>query len=1102
MTTSVTVWTSALTVDVQSRVTRIVCAIPEQAAAYDTISFASCDAQKAQKRIDDAFNRLVGMTTADPTLHILAIVPLFEATATEQIQLLYDACDATGHNVTLHAIGLSTSLRSIFSSQMDVEEAKDYSEEAVSLLKRLCNSDRFCMSYSLIDDYAANGAAIGFSIESLSRYIALFQTALLQDYHKVLSQSLLSAHPGENLTIGVASLSFDREAAARQLLGLGFLAALSNVGISDKDVDIQKAAHTAENLLRGISQRYPDLFERSIRPLIKEGDKMENEIAALAPAILDADIERMKTDILSLLKDDNLSLPEKEAVLALILGRDSENLRGIQYQHEGILLDDACEKPISLYVDAFNSCCKNVIGKSSLLPVRDDYDALKKPGYITIEGKKEKNPENEEAFNPLPEIKHLKQDIINTTSFLREKNEELRDLSNAEKQRKNFEEIRKQWHRPGGKFQDIEYKEQPLDDKYKPSPGLKLRDTVDLRKFFSPVRNQRNLGACSSFAAVAMYEAMMNRAGIEGHNQMSPAYLFYYSNILTGRPEGGSNFYEQLEILGKRGVCYEDFYTYDADMPDVKPSDHAENDAKAHRVIAAKQIPLTEGIDKAVALRRNHAILTAALSEGYPIGISLKIFDNFGEDGPFIMHPDDSPKAKEDGWHAMVIVGYSEDNGFYIVRNSWGKDFGDGGYCYVPSAYIDDPDYLNFACIITEISDATSENNPEVPTVIANFAATETDIRIAAIRNAIAISRIDLKKSQKLYSEYYKYYQRLMLLLTMPKIQNEIRAEAEHVQTLKCFEFDNRKSVLKDTFVEKLKSYKKYLQKAILTQGVLAVVFGLGWLALRQPLIGILSFSFVGLIALTVIGYKWWVRLKRRHLQEELECVVLENNKQTAKLFEMQLRFHVAGMWLCRFHKFSIDISNVYERLVSYNSSLRGWQESYTCKIGEFCPPEGQMFRSLDASPLLQVFFEENKSRIVKNINLIDLFFDYQVTPENIDVYHLEMQNAVMNAVNALMADFNIVNFLLGNTFKYLQPVNLHDEIGLLLRVGQPSFRNQTTYDTFPVRIILANIERGQENQWSSVVVPCFPMRPIELPFPNSTLLLLITIHPLRDNIA
>ena len=34
------------------------------------------------------------------------------------------------------------------------------------------------------------------------------------------------------------------------------------------------------------------------------------------------------------------------------------------------------------------------------------------------------------------------------------------------------------------------------------------------------------------------------------------------------------------------------------------------------------------------------------------------------------------------GYHAIAIVGYDK-NGF-IIRNSWGKSYADGGYTYIP----------------------------------------------------------------------------------------------------------------------------------------------------------------------------------------------------------------------------------------------------------------------------------------------------------------------------------------------------------------------------------------------------------------------------------
>lgn len=84
-----------------------------------------------------------------------------------------------------------------------------------------------------------------------------------------------------------------------------------------------------------------------------------------------------------------------------------------------------------------------------------------------------------------------------------------------------------------------------------------------------------------------------------------------------------------------------------------------------------------ERIIKATATRVNTIEeLKTSLSENGPCIINFQIYNRTSR----MWYPTDSRKII--GMHSMLVVGYNWDG--FILRNSWGVNWGDEGYCIFP----------------------------------------------------------------------------------------------------------------------------------------------------------------------------------------------------------------------------------------------------------------------------------------------------------------------------------------------------------------------------------------------------------------------------------
>lgn len=1089
-----TLWPSQLTPMLAHKTSVTVVGTDGGNGRYAGLDCRDMAAAGLAEAITGEHRRLIALTDSDPTLHMVAVVPLSDPAVADILDMLRTAVESLTVRASLHIVALRRDLAGAIGAG---PSTTDDEAAAIAALDRQAPGARCRLTYSLISDYAAGGASFTFSLNSLAAYLGLLFTALMRDYHAVLPPMLLTGAHGRNIALGLASLRFARGEACGRLLCRAFTDALRKAGIDRTSVDAQSAADRAQRILAGITQRYRAFVERDILPPTAAGDIPGQDMATRAVPLLAAEIDAIEAEIMAVLTDPALTFPEREAVMALIIGRDNPRLRGIRYDGDLRLLDDTCAEPVGIYVDTFNTCCR----PSDILPVRGDFAALKQ--YVTDPdtGRMEDAPANFLAFDPLPDIKRLKLDILSTTELIRRKSDELDALVRAESERRAA-----QGH-PDGSGADIpdtpgllpEVVEQPLDDTYTPPQSLQRRRSVDLRPFFSPVRNQGRLGACSTFAVVSMYEAIMNRFAPGAlPADLSERFVYYYSNVEMRKPEGGSNFHDQLAVMGKYGVCAERLFGYTTADIDTEPPAEAVADAARHRVIKAMQIPLRQSGDKASCLADNHRLLTSALSEGYPVGIALEIYPSFGKNGPFVSRPDEADfSTGKAGYHAMVLAGYSEDDKCYIVRNSWGPDFGDKGYCYISAAYIDDPDLNSFACIIAETTESERGAGAEIPGLVAPFAGTESQIRMAAIRNILDEARVYLDSYRMLYEEYYRYYQRLLQRLSVPQVRRAIRIGAEEYTAGELDRIKADKDSLTDAFASDLAAYRSACRKVALgASAVSAVAIAAAWLAGGTAL-WVIAAALTALTVILWLNIGWNIRRRRDELNGRIGDLAARADRLSRDLATKQLRFHVAGMWLDRFHELTIRLGSTYDRLVSFNSHLRAWYAEDSAATDSPAARDARTVIYLDSPERLDACYQAAAAGIVSRIDLDSAFAAYAGEGEDARDARRRLRRSTLEAIRPLFADFSMVRLLLGRSYPYLQPVGLDGIVARLLGLAQPSSRDTSAEPVPPLRLILADVPGDVRSEWGAAVDRTFPFRPVSVDTSDPEAIDIITIQPM-----
>lgn len=206
------------------------------------------------------------------------------------------------------------------------------------------------------------------------------------------------------------------------------------------------------------------------------------------------------------------------------------------------------------------------------------------------------------------------------------------------------------------------------------------RPAVDRRARLGPVKDQGQRGTCVAFAATAGHELLRG----DGED-LSEEFLHWAAKRRDGLPQQaeGTTLAAAARALAEAGQPPEAAWPYDERRDQWAASYCPPPGAEA----AARTRRLAGG----TALEPTAAAVRAALVAGQAVLLGVRLFATWHRPGPGGRIERPAPDAPALGGHAVLVVGYQAgaDGERFVVRNSWGADWGDGGYGYLSYDYID-----------------------------------------------------------------------------------------------------------------------------------------------------------------------------------------------------------------------------------------------------------------------------------------------------------------------------------------------------------------------------------------------------------------------------
>jgi C1A family cysteine protease len=201
------------------------------------------------------------------------------------------------------------------------------------------------------------------------------------------------------------------------------------------------------------------------------------------------------------------------------------------------------------------------------------------------------------------------------------------------------------------------------------------------------VENQETLGSCTAQSIAGLIEALE-----PSPFEVSRLFLYYNERLLEGTVlwDSGAYLRDGIKAAAKWGTADEAKWPHIIQQFRSKPPCWVYKDAETRKIQEYRRLNSLED-------------MYDCLASGLPFVFGFTVYPSFesSEVARTGVARMPLPGERALGGHAVCAVGYTPTH--FIVRNSWGAGWGQGGYFLMPKAYLADRNLSDDFWTITKL---------------------------------------------------------------------------------------------------------------------------------------------------------------------------------------------------------------------------------------------------------------------------------------------------------------------------------------------------------------------------------------------------------------